>query len=332
MRLLLFVLFLCLPGFALANVRIDVGCSGALFKMEGMTLDQKALILTAGHCSDLGSFKGPEGSSHADQTFPGAGEVLIDQRRVGHVDIRDAAGKFHRHQFSRIILATMTGVDVAVIELDETYRAILGGQKNIEIYDLSPTAPWPGTPVRVEAARWNVDFACQIENLVPVLKEDPWTWTNAIRFRFSPDCTFYGGVSGSPVLDQHNRIVGVANSGSDTGTPCGFESPCEIYGRGAPMVAPVGQSYGTPTDGLNDCYSPARRTFDFKLPMCRLAPPDHSPDAVVATGARSKVLAFGTSPITQVGRVLGFAVNRSVAVFSGALHHAARRESHIAGV
>src|SRR5262249_48034139 len=150
---------------------------------------------TAGHCSDLGSFKGPEGSSHADQTFPGAGEVLLDQRHHGDVDIRDVEGKFGRHHFSHIILATMTGIDVALIELDETYRAILAKQKNVEIYDLSPTAPWPGASMRVESAKWNVEFACEVEKLVPVLKEDPWTWTGAIRFRFSPKCAFHSGVS-----------------------------------------------------------------------------------------------------------------------------------------
>ena len=59
MRLLLFILILCLPGAALGNARLPVGCSAALFKMEGMTLDQKALILTAGHCANLGSFSHP---------------------------------------------------------------------------------------------------------------------------------------------------------------------------------------------------------------------------------------------------------------------------------
>ncbi|HRI71806.1 MAG TPA: hypothetical protein PK156_46555, partial [Polyangium sp.] len=44
-------------------------CSGTLFKMDGMTVDQKALVLTDGHCVGVGSFMGQ---------FPADGEVLQD--------------------------------------------------------------------------------------------------------------------------------------------------------------------------------------------------------------------------------------------------------------
>jgi hypothetical protein len=276
-RLLPFILMLFLPGIALANARLPVGCSAALFKMEGMTLDQKALILTAGHCANLGSFSHP---ALPNLVFPGPRQVFLDQRQVGQVDIRGVGGKFRSHPYSRVIFATMTDVDLAILELDETYRAILAKQKDVEIYDLSPIGPWEGASMRIESAKWNVDFSCEVEKMVPTVREALWSWTNVIRFHFSPLCTFYGGVSGSPVLDRHHRIIAVANTVSDVGTPCDFDAPCEVDADGRKTVGPVGQSYATPTDSLYDCYSFSRRAFDFDRPSCRLVRSDVAPDAL----------------------------------------------------
>jgi hypothetical protein len=270
--LLLFIVILCLPSFAFANAKLDVGCSAALFKMDGMTLDQEALVLTAGHCTNVGSFKTPAFNGLA---FPGPRQVFLDQRASGQVDIRGAGGKFGRYHYSRVILATMTGMDVAILELDDTYAAILDNLKDAEIYELSPTAPSLGARVRVEATKKNVDFACEVEKVVPTVREDPWTWNNVLRFRFSPLCVFYAGVSGSPVLDEHHRIVAVASAVSAPGKPCDLQAPCEIEQGAQPMVAPTGQSYATQTRDLYDCYSFSRRAFAFELPGCRLVQSDH---------------------------------------------------------
>ena len=282
MRLLLFILVLCLPGIAFGNARLPVGCSASLFKMEGMTLDQKALILTAGHCTDLGSFSDPR---MPELVFPGPGQVLLGQPASGQADIRGVGGKFRRHHYSRVILATMTGMDVAILELDETYRAILARQTDAEIYELSPIAPPAGAPMRIVSAKWNADFACEVEKVVPALREAPWTWTDVIRFRLSPLCVIFGGVSGAPVLDRDHRIVAVANTRSDAGTPCDFLAPCEIDAAGRPSVATPGQSYAIPTRGLYDCYSSSRREFDFALPSCRLLPSDPARNSLAGGSA-----------------------------------------------
>jgi len=291
-RLLLFILILCVPGVAFGNARLPVGCSGALFKMEGMTLDQKALILTAGHCSDLGSFSDPRMDG---LVFPGPGQVLLDQPASGQADIRGGGGKFRRYHFGRVILATMTGMDLEILELDATYATILARQKDAEIYELSPIAPSAGAPMLVESAKWNVDFMCEVEKVVPTLKEAPWTWTSVIRFRFTPLCIFYGGVSGSPVLDGDRRIVGVANTAGDPGTPCDFAAPCEVDAGGEVTVAPPGQSYAIPTHGLYDCYSSARRAFDFALPSCRVLPFDPSRDSLPGASAPPRAVAAPVS-------------------------------------
>jgi hypothetical protein len=96
----------------------------------------------------------------------------------------------------------------------------------------------------------------------------------------SPLCTFLGGVSGSPVLDRHHHIIAVANTRSDPGAPCSSYAPCEIAEDGAPAVAPIGQSYATPTDDLYGCYSASRQAFDFELRSCRLIPADPSSGAL----------------------------------------------------
>ena len=280
-RLLLFILMLGLPGFACANAKLlSVGCSAALFKMEGMSLDQRALILTAGHCVNRGSFKDPDPTG---LVFPGPGEVLRDLPDVGQVAISGAGGKLVRYRVSRVVLATMTGMDAAILELDQTYRAIIEKQTDAEIYELSPITAWPGAPMRIESTYWRRDFSCEVDKIVPTVKEDPWTWTGVVRFHLSPRCRLFGGVSGSPVLDRQHRIVAVANTASDPGTPCGFETPCEIVDDGQPLVAPNGQSYATSTARFYDCYSASRQAFDFALPSCGLIPTS-PPPATVAGG------------------------------------------------
>jgi hypothetical protein len=227
--------------------------------------------------------------------FPGPRQILLDQHDSGQVDIRGAAGKFHRYQYSRVILATMTGMDLAILELDLTYAAILAKQPDVEIYDLSPSSPSDGAPVRVESAKWNAEFSCAVEKLVPTVREEPWTWTNVIRFRFSPQCIFYAGVSGSPVFDGDHRIVAVANTRSDPGLPCDFLTPCEIEADGQPTVAIPGQSYAIPTHSLYDCYSASRQAFDFALPTCRIVPSDTAPDALARGSTRSRSIAAPAS-------------------------------------
>jgi hypothetical protein len=294
-RLLLFILMLCLPGFALANAKLlSVGCSAALFKMEGMSLDQKALILTAGHCVNHGSMKDPEPTG---LVFPGPGQVLRDMPDVGQVAISGADGKLVRYRFSRIVLATMTGMDAAILELDQTYRAILDKQADAEIYELSPITAWTSAPMRIESTYWRRDFSCEVDKIVPTVKEDPWTWTDVVRFHLSPRCRLFGGVSGSPVLDQNHRIVAVANTASDPGAACSFVTPCEIGDDGQPFVAPNGQSYATSTARFYDCYSADRQAFDFDLPSCRLVPTDPSTASLASGSAPEATAATARSAI-----------------------------------
>ncbi|MFO1183350.1 MAG: trypsin-like peptidase domain-containing protein [Bauldia sp.] len=275
MRLALALLALCLPTLvsappAAANAKLEVrSCSAALFRMEGMTLDQKALVLTAGHCINAGRFKNDLG------TFPADGERFIDRPEDAFIQVKSEAGAFKRYHTRRLVFATMTVSDLAVYELDASYADILAADKDVEVFILGTRPMVAGVAFGVPSANKQRSFDCVSEAIVPTLLDKPWRWNEVIRFRHQESCLFVGGASGSPVL-YRDRIVAVANDVFDPGTACAFGSPCEVDTDGKTTTAKPGQSYATQTYRLYDCYDAMKKAFDFTRASCTLAGERHS--------------------------------------------------------
>jgi hypothetical protein len=250
---------LAAPG-ANANLTLPLTrCSGALAIMQGMAFDQKALAFTNGHCTGFGSFK---------KQFPDQGEIFIDRPARGVVLVGNEKAYQARFDYRRLLFASMTGTDLAVLELDRSYDEIRQQLPQMTIYTVSKERAVPGMKTNIISARNNLNLTCTVEGIVPRLREGPWTWSNFIRFQHG--CNLSPGSSGSPVIVQGtDQVIALGQTGVDGGVACEINNPCEVQTDGSTIVAPVGQSYAAPTAVFYDCYDGSR--FDFALPSCALA-------------------------------------------------------------
>lgn len=247
------------PTPANSNITLPASrCSGALAIMQGMPPDQKALLLTNGHCIGFGSYLNrflAPGETYAGRSVSGIALVGNEKQNSG------------RLRYRRLLFATMTGTDLAVFELEKSYAAILREVPNVKVYTVSRSVPIAGTNTTIRSARQNMTFRCTVEAVVPVLKEGPWTWSNLVRFAAQDDCRFRPGVSGSPVLSRNGQLVALAQTFNSGGMACSINNPCEVGSDGSTIVpSQVGQSYGTPTALLYDCLEGPR--FNFAKPGC----------------------------------------------------------------
>lgn len=228
-------------------------CSGSLVRLENAKDTDSALILTNGHC--LGSFMRPgqykvhEASSRAFRLYNARGE---DVARV---------------QATEILYATMTGTDMAIYQLRETYAQILSSY-NVRPFMLSSVAPAIGQPIEVISGYWERGYSCAVEAQVHELHEDDWVWKHSLRYS-RPGCETIGGTSGSPVVAAGTRtVVGVNNTGNENGDRCTMNNPCEVDENGNVSYT-EGFSYGQQVFWLYSCLN-ENNELDLAKPDCQL--------------------------------------------------------------
>ena len=255
------ILWTSQPTFA--NVAVVAGdCSGSLFKMPGMDDSKKALVLTAGHCVGVGSLDG---------RYPADGEVFLNPPARNSVIVRTT--KNERGEglgYRRILFASMTGTDLAVIELEASLRQLV--EKGYLVYSLAPEIPKPGLTLEFDSYNRDVHSICEVDRIIPVVKEGPWTWENSVRLKVGPACRYQHGQSGTAGIDTRSKLIyAIAQTGYEGGPPCSLHNPCEVHPRtGATTTAEINQGYAIPTAALLGCYDQARREFDFDLRTCKL--------------------------------------------------------------
>ena len=254
---------LCTPLQSFANVTVIAGdCSGSLFKMPGMNDSQKALVLTAGHCIGVGSFRG---------RYPADGEVFFNHRVDDSVIVRATRGeRGERFSYRRILFASMTGTDLAVIELESSFQQLI--DKGYVVYSLAPERPRPGLTLEFTSYNRNGQSLCTVERIVPIVREGPWTWNDSIRMKAGPECQYQHGESGTAGIERGSkRIYALAQTGYEGGSPCSFNNPCEVDpDTGATTTALVNQGYAMATWALFGCYDRAATKFNFDLSTCTL--------------------------------------------------------------
>lgn len=236
------------------------GCSGGLFAAPGQTEDAPALVMTNGHCVRYREILG------RGQSFPEAGEVFTNlnssEVRANTVITLQVEGRNEPVQVRQLQFATMTGTDVAVFELTETYRE-LRERLQIAPFLLAEKNATEGEEVRVFASYYNREQRCRVLDSITRLREGPF-WTGP-AIKFSNECEFYTGFSGSFTLNAANELVGLANTHySGDNVPCSVHNPCEVEGADTTRVADPGQSYGVPLAGLAACYRRQTESFDYE--------------------------------------------------------------------
>lgn len=229
-------------------------CSGSLIQLENGKDTDKAIILTNGHCLEFGfpkpgSFVYGKPSNRSFRLFNAAGEV------VGRVSA------------SQVIYSTMTKTDMTLYKLNETY-ADIKNKFAVQPLLLSSQHPKIGDPIEVVSGYWERGYSCSIEFFAHRLMEEGWTNEDSIRYS-RPGCEVIGGTSGSPVILAGSRtVIGVNNTGNESGRKCTMNNPCEIDENGN-YTFQKGYSYGQQTYWVYSCLNQYNE-LDLSVPGCLL--------------------------------------------------------------
>lgn len=230
-------------------------CSGSLVRLPSSTDADKALVLTNGHCVELMK----------------PGQVYVDTTvRERTFELLNGVGStLATLTTTKLVYATMTGTDAAFYQLNTTYGQIRQ-QYGSRALELSADHPVAKTAIRIVSGYWKKIYSCQIDGFVHQLKEGDWTWRDSLRY--TPSCNTIGGTSGSPIIDNASgKVVGVNNTGNESGGRCTVNNPCEIDATGKVTVR-KGINYGQQTYNFVSCFGPGTK-LNLSLPGCTVAKP-----------------------------------------------------------
>jgi hypothetical protein len=226
-------------------------CSGSVVRTPSALSSDPALVMSNGHClKDMAP-----------------GEVVVDEPSSRSFTLLDFSGApLVALPVAKVAYATMTGTDVAFHQLRATYGELeaLGGKA----LELSATHPKAGTDIRVISGRWQRVYACRIDEFVPQLREDSWTWTDSIRYTSA--CHTIPGTSGSPIV-AGGKVIGVNNTLNEDGESCTRNNPCEVAANGDITVR-QGIAYGQQTYHAVRCIG-AASVITLTAPGCGLPRP-----------------------------------------------------------
>ncbi|HKT06087.1 MAG TPA: serine protease [Rugosimonospora sp.] len=231
-------------------------CSAALVRYPSSAGTDRALMLTNGHCYEGG--------------FLSAGQVLQNRSSTRSGTLLNAAGtRLGTVRADRLLYATMTGTDVSLYRLTDTYASIQS-RFGATALTISAAHPADGASISIPSGFWKQVWHCQVNGFVTTLREDQWTWHDSVRY--DPNCHTIHGTSGSPILDvASGAIVGINNTGNDDGQTCTLDNPCEVDQNGNVTVH-QGQSYGEETYWFTTCLD-STRTIDLTIAGCLLTKP-----------------------------------------------------------
>lgn len=237
-------------------------CSGALVRL-GRGPDQPAILLTNGHCA------------RAKMIDPDDALVNAPYER-GPISIYVGTETPVEVAATRILYATMTGTDLALIELRSTYRDLEA--KGARVYEVAEDDAKVESSVQIISGYWKEKQLCAVSHVVESLSEDAWTFKNAMALR--EPCPVQGGWSGTPLLDSTNSaIVGLISKSNATGGLCTLDNPCEVL-KGGERLAFHGRTYATRVSPVLDCLT-RDGDLDLGRRSCKLqkpkAPPTENP-------------------------------------------------------
>ncbi|GAA4875789.1 hypothetical protein GCM10023235_64070 [Kitasatospora terrestris] len=286
-------------------------CSASLVRYPSSVDTDRAMMLTNGHCLP---------------TMPSAGQVIQNQTASRSGTLLNGAGSsLGTVNADKVLYATMTGTDVALYQLTDTFASISSkfGATALTINDAHPV---DGSSMFIPSGYWKQVWNCSVNGFVPTLREDQWTWRDSLRY--SSGCNTTHGTSGSPIVDAATkRVVGINNTGNDDGAMCTLNNPCEVAADGT-TTATKGQSYGQETYWFTTCLG-AGRAIDLNVSGCLLTKPAGTAPTVTSPGNQSTAVngavnlqiqaSGGTAPLTYsaTGLPAGLSINASTGLISG---------------
>lgn len=240
-----------LQRILLRDAVVSVGNRTGAIVQFGDKGNSPLYLLTNGHCIHL-----PKRDYHL-----GSNEVIRDQeleRFPGDIVLRN--GK--RATTHRITYATITGTDLAILELNESADAL-----KVLPAKLSGKGPKKGDRILIfPAPGFGERYAAKVTRIVPKLRESRWDWNNSIAFDYPAELP--AGTSGSPIVsDKSWEIVGIFNTANEGGEPCRIGNPCE-FGKGG-VKTYKHQNYGQQIVQITTCVDSNGR-INLNRAGCRL--------------------------------------------------------------
>ncbi|GHJ26880.1 trypsin-like serine protease [Streptomyces hygroscopicus] len=212
------------------------GCVGSVVRTAASRPTDPALMLTNGHC--------------VDGKRPAPGSALADRPADRDVPIADRQGypQTTAHA-SRLVYATMTGTDIALYRLEETYAQLRA--KGAKVFRLTSTPVRAGDPLTM--AYTSERLHCTAEAVIPHLREGGYQQNDSIRYTTRNDCAPWPGTSGSALLaPDGTTIVGIHNTHNTAGEQCTDDNPCEV-GRDGTVTSVQGRGYGQQIHMIASC-------------------------------------------------------------------------------
>jgi hypothetical protein len=198
---------------------LSLACSGALVRFE-RNPERKAVFLTNGHCA------------RKEPIEPGDALVNVPYERS---ELQVFVGEMEPLTVppARVLYATMTGTDIALIELQTTYRELEA--KGARVYEISDRDARTGSSAILISGAERQKRLCGISHVVDQLLEDRWTFTRVLAMKDL--CAIDPAWSGTPLVDPNGfpdrpTIVGIVSSRNRDGELCTRDNPCEIGSRG----------------------------------------------------------------------------------------------------
>ncbi len=230
-------------------------CSGSFVRFETSKDTDAALVMTNGHCLELG--------------MPNPGKVITKRQSKRAFRLMNSSGEVKATiNATEIVYSTMTKTDITIYKLGKTYADILNNY-NIRPFTLAKDRPTKNISIDIVSGYWDRGYRCAIEDFAFQLKEDMWTFEDSIRYS-RPGCETIGGTSGSPIIQTGTRdIVGINNTGNEDGDKCTMNNPCEIDANGN-VVFEKGLSYGQQTYWIYSCLD-NQNNIDLTITGCQLA-------------------------------------------------------------
>ncbi|GAA4903127.1 serine protease [Streptomyces coeruleoprunus] len=231
-------------------------CSGSVVRLPQSQPDDPALVMSNGHCVEGG--------------MPGPGVVVVNRASTRTFSLLNGAGsKVATLRASKLAYATMTDTDLSLYQLTSSYRQIQT-RYGIAALELDTARPAQGTAIKVVSGYWKRIYSCSIDGFAYRLKEADWTFTDSIRYTSA--CNTIGGTSGSPIVNETTgKVVGVNNTGNESGGRCTLNNPCEVDQNGTVTVR-QGINYGQQTYKVAGCVAAGSR-IDLGLAGCALPKP-----------------------------------------------------------
>jgi hypothetical protein len=237
------------PPDPLSGMMGGPDCSGVVVRFSNDPYAH-AIVLSAGHCYRLPM---PKNTFAAGETLS---KSLVVIARHGSVLSLHA---------TKLLYATMTGTDVELLELGETYADL--AQLSVDSYEISREPAKAGDKIFRVSGRKETVQSCSIGEVVHRLTTSVTEENDA--YRMSADCPATApGWSGAPLISAATgKIVGLHSTTNDSGR-CTDDDPCEVADDGTVSIHKDAQ-YGQKVHEIMTCVDSAGR-FNLSLASCAL--------------------------------------------------------------